>query len=62
MFDRGLIGFGDEHEILVSRHVNDRDSIEALINRTGRMLLPGNVRDRPHPMFLAWHRENRFKA
>ena len=62
MFDRGLIGFGDDHEILVSRHVNDRDSIEALINRTGHMLVPGNVRDWPHPMFLAWHRENRFKA
>ncbi len=28
MFDRGLIGFSDDHDILVSRHVNDRDSVE----------------------------------
>lgn len=62
MFDRGLIGFGDGHDILVSRHVNDRDSIEGLINRSGKLLAPQDERNWPHPVFLAWHRENRFKG
>lgn len=61
MFDRGLIGFTDDLEIVVSRHVNDRDGVESLINRTGRLLGPLQARDRPHPAFLNWHRENCFK-
>lgn len=61
MFDRGLIGFTDDLEIVVSRHVNDRDGVESLINRTGRLIGPTAGRDRPHPAFLSWHRENCFK-
>ncbi len=61
MFDRGLIGFTDELEIVLTRHVNDRDGVESLINRTGRLLGPLQARDRPHPAFLNWHRENCFK-
>ncbi|HEY0920860.1 HNH endonuclease [Devosia sp.] len=61
MFDRGLIGFTDEFEIIVSRHVNDRDGVAGLINRTGRLLGPLAARDRTHPAFLNWHRENCFK-
>ncbi|SMQ70907.1 putative restriction endonuclease [Devosia lucknowensis] len=62
MFDRGLITFSDQHDIMVSRHVNDRDSVDALINRTGRLIAPSDERNWPHPVFLAWHRENRFKV
>jgi putative restriction endonuclease len=61
MFDRGLIGIGDGLEIIVSRQVNDRDSIENLINRSGRLIVPDNPRNGPHPAFLSWHREHRFK-
>jgi putative restriction endonuclease len=63
MFDRGLIGLSDDLGILVSRQVNDRAGVEAMINRTGRALAPVPVRaaDRPHPHFLAWHREQVFK-
>jgi putative restriction endonuclease len=61
MFDRGLIGLGDDLEILVSRHVNDSDSVRGFINRSGFAVLPRQVRDRPHPRFLKWHRENSFK-
>lgn len=61
IFDRGLISLGDDLEILVSRHVNDRDGVEALINKTGRALPPQRLADRPHPHFLCWHRENCFK-
>jgi len=62
MFDRGLITFSDAHDIVVSRHINDRDSVEGLINRSGRLIVPQDERNLPHPMFLAWHRENVFKA
>jgi putative restriction endonuclease len=61
MFDRGLIGLSDDLEIIVSRQVNDRAGVEAMINKTGRALPPVRAMDRPHPHFLAWHREQVFK-
>jgi len=61
MFDRGLISFADDLEILISRQVNDPGSVRAFINKNGRALEPQRVFDRPHPYFLQWHRENRFK-
>lgn len=62
MFDRGLISIADDLSILISRHVNDRGSVETLINSTGRLIGPTLQRDRPHPAFLSWHRENCFKT
>lgn len=62
MFDRGLITLQDDLEILISRHVNDRESVENFINRTRRAMPPLRPGDRPHPVFLKWHRENCFKA
>jgi putative restriction endonuclease len=47
--------------IMVSRQVNDRSSIDAMINKTGRALAPERLALRPHPAFLAWHREHCFK-
>jgi putative restriction endonuclease len=61
MFDRGLIGLSDDLDILVSRQVNDPDSIRAMINKTGRALLPLRPMDRPHRHFLQWHRDLCFK-
>lgn len=61
MFDRGLISLSDDLEILVSRQANDPDSLRAMINRTGRALPTIRPLDRPHPHFLAWHREHCFK-
>lgn len=62
MFDRGLIGLADDLEILVSRQVNDQEGVRGMINRSGRALCPTRLSERPHPHFLAWHRENCFKA
>ena len=62
MFDRGLIGIADDHEILISRHVNDTAGVRAMVNKTGRILTPARPHDQPHPHFLRWHRENCFKA
>lgn len=61
MFDRGLIGLTDNLEIIISRHVNDRDGVASMINETGHLIGPSQKRDRPHPAFLAWHREYCFK-
>lgn len=61
MFDRGLIGLGDDLEILVSRQANDPDGIRGMINRNGFAIPPTRALERPHPGFLAWHREHCFK-
>ncbi|MET3469519.1 putative restriction endonuclease [Novosphingobium sp. 1529] len=61
MFDRGLIGLDDDMRIMISRQANDPDSIRSVINATGRILLPQREADRPHPQFVRWHREQRFK-
>jgi putative restriction endonuclease len=61
MFDRGLIGLSDDLEIMISRHVNDQESVKGFINRSGFAVPPQQARDRPHPRFLRWHRENSFK-
>jgi len=57
MFDRGMIGFSDDLDVLIHRKVNDREGIEAIINPTGKLLAPERMAHRPHPAFLAWHRE-----
>jgi putative restriction endonuclease len=62
MFDRGLIGVAEDLQVLISHQVNDVDSVRGMINKSGRILIPSMLSDRPHPYFLAWHRENRFKA
>jgi putative restriction endonuclease len=58
MFDRGMIGFANDLSILVHRKVNDRDGVESVLNRTGKLIAPERQSDRPHPQFLAWHREH----
>jgi putative restriction endonuclease len=62
MFDRGLISIAEDHEILISRYVNDTAGVRDMINKTGRILAPARTADQPHPHFLKWHRENCFKA
>jgi putative restriction endonuclease len=61
MFDRGLISLGDDLEVLVSRQVNDPESVWGLVRRERRAAVPGNPAWRPHPGYLAWHRERCFK-
>lgn len=61
MFDRGLISLSDDLEIMISRHVNDIESVRGLVNKNGRALLPRRVSQRPHPHFLSWHRDHCFK-
>ena len=62
MFDRGLVSLGDDLSVLVSRHVNDRESLDRLLRPDGKAIEPLDAALRPHPSFLAWHRENVFKT
>lgn len=57
MFDRGLIGLSDAGDILLSRKINDVESVEKLIYPDKRARLPSAEAQRPLPRFLAWHRE-----
>ena len=61
MFDRGLISLSDDLDVLVSRQVNDIDSVWSLVNKSRKAAVPPNPAHRPHPSYLAWHREHCFK-
>lgn len=61
MFDRGLVGLADDLTVLVSRQSNDLSAVEAMINASGKLLVPGRLAHRPRPEFVAWHRQNCFK-
>jgi putative restriction endonuclease len=61
LFDRGLIAVADDMRILKAKgHVPDE--VERLINASGYINLPPDPNQRPHPAFLSFHRENRFKG
>ncbi|HET6620321.1 MAG TPA: HNH endonuclease [Dongiaceae bacterium] len=61
MFDRGLLSLSDDLRILVSRQTNDPEGVRALVNKSGCAFAPQRSFERPHPSFLRWHREHRFK-
>lgn len=60
MFDRGLLSVADDASVLVSRNKVPRDVSDRLIAPQGRLCLPRDARDWPHPENLRWHRENVF--
>ncbi|HEV7659181.1 MAG TPA: HNH endonuclease [Allosphingosinicella sp.] len=62
MFDRGLISLSDNLEVLVSRQVNDVESVWGLVNKSRGATVPANPAHRPHPSYLAWHRDVCFKC
>ncbi|NVO56018.1 HNH endonuclease [Rhodobacteraceae bacterium B1Z28] len=61
MFDRGLVGLADDFSILVSRQSNDLEAVTAMINSSGKLLIPERPANRPRAGFMTWHRENCFK-
>jgi putative restriction endonuclease len=60
MFDRGLLSVAEDHTILVSRNKVPSEVVDRLIAPQGRLILPRDRRDWPHPENLRWHRENVF--
>ena len=63
MFDRGLISLSDAGDILLSHKINDVEGVTKLIHQDRRARLPTGLDVRPHPRYLAWHRErHQFSA
>lgn len=60
MFDRGLLSVADDLSILVSRNKVPAEVVDRLIRPEGRLCLPVDPHDSPHPANLRWHRENVF--
>jgi putative restriction endonuclease len=60
-FDRGLISLSDEGRVLTVERGLDAPILR-LLPENRIALLPTKPDQRPHPAFLQWHRENRFKG
>lgn len=61
LFDRGLVSFDDNYNVLLSPH-GVPDDLGKLIRADRKLILPKHPEWRPHTTYLKWHRENRFKA
>jgi putative restriction endonuclease len=60
MFDRGLISLGDDGDMLLSSKINDIDGVSRILRPDRRAHFPIKSNERPHPRYLAWHREHCF--
>jgi len=60
LFDRGLIAVGQDLGLLLSPQ-GLPDDLPRLLRPDRKIRVPEQPEDRPHPEFLAWHRENVFK-
>ncbi|PKM07978.1 MAG: restriction endonuclease [Gammaproteobacteria bacterium HGW-Gammaproteobacteria-4] len=60
LFDRGLISIADDYRILLSPQ-GLPDDLASLIKPNNQLLVPESSKWRPHPTYLSWHRENRWK-
>jgi putative restriction endonuclease len=61
LFDRGLLSVDDSHRILIAE-ANVPDQIRGLINSSGKILAPKEKSYWPHPYYLKYHREHKFKG
>jgi putative restriction endonuclease len=61
MFDRGIISMQDDGELLVADGLVP-EQLQQLLPRSRQIILPDKEILRPHPVFLRYHRENRFKG
>lgn len=59
MFDRGLVSLEDDFEIVVSPQAPE--NAHRLLRPEMVADVPANLRERPHPSFLKYHRDNIFK-
>lgn len=57
MFDRGLISVAEDHSILIAHNKVSKETVDRLIIPDGKLILPDNPRDHPHPAYLRFHRE-----
>lgn len=61
LFDRGLISVDENYRILTAKN-GIPDQIRQLLNADGKILIPNDENHRPHPYYLRFHREHRFKG
>jgi putative restriction endonuclease len=62
MFDKGLLSVDDDHRVLVARDSIADEVADRLLLPGRRLILPADLRERPHPACLDWHRRSRFKG
>ena len=61
MFDRGLVAIDNDFKILKARkHLPEQ--ADRMLNPSGYLIVPDDSRFQPHPQFLQWHREHKFKG
>ena len=61
MFDRGLISIDGDFKILQAKS-GVPPQIQGMINKSGFLNTPDDLRLQPHRQFLHYHRENKFKG
>lgn len=61
LFDRGLVAISDDYQILTSPH-GVPDDLDRLLVADRKLVLPASFAQRPHSIYLRWHRENVFKS
>ena len=60
LFDRGLLSFDDQYQILLSPQ-GLPDDLDRLIPTDRKLRIPAAPELRPHATYLAWHRMHCFK-
>lgn len=61
MFDRGLISLDEDFTILMAKD-SVPEPLQQLVNPDRKLRLPNRPEFRPHPQYLAYHRETVFKG
>lgn len=61
LFDRGYLSLQDDFKILRASS-GTPDFLDRVLIPNGVAVVPSAANDRPHPAFLRWHRENKFKG
>ena len=62
MFDRGLVSVDEDLGLLIARDSVAADIAGRLFVADRRLILPQRRALAPHPAYMKWHRENRFKG
>ena len=62
MFDRGLVSVDADNALLIARGSIAAEVAARLFVPDRRLIVPSDPSLRPHPAYLDWHRQHRFKG
>ncbi|WP_413868099.1 HNH endonuclease [Albidovulum sp.] len=62
MFDRGLVSVDADNALLIARGSIAAEVAGRLFVPDRRLIVPSDPSLRPHPAYLDWHRQHRFKG